>query len=295
MNEDNKDGFSHLIEKEINSTDKFLKPDFSQKTGRELLAFYLQSKFKQVLAYDTKSAEPIFIDVRYDFIQKFSKRLISSPDKRILIGFTGESASGKSTICREISNVINRFNMPVTILTTDNYFNDISELIKKYGSFDALRDNGYDVDSPESFQLDILKEDLQKISQGEDIYSPEYLINGTGISIPKSKFVPSNKIIVVEGMATMHGQISDLLDVKIYVDIDPKIQEKWFLYRAQTSRNQDEANARKQLAYVREASKKYILPKKEEYSDITINGACSLDYFSQIMTYIYKITNRFSV
>ena len=36
--------------------------------------------------------------------------------------------------------------MPVTILTTDNYFNDISELIKVYGSFDALRDNGYDVD-----------------------------------------------------------------------------------------------------------------------------------------------------
>ena len=148
MNQDNKDGFSHLIEKEINSTDKFLKPDFSQKTGRELLAYYLQSKFKQVLAYDTKAAEPIFIDVRYDFIQKFSKRLVSNPDKRILIGITGESASGKSTICREISNVISKFNMPVTILTTDNYFNDISELIKKYGTFDALRDNGYDIDSP---------------------------------------------------------------------------------------------------------------------------------------------------
>jgi uridine kinase len=54
--------------------------------------------------------------------------------------------------------------MPVTILTTDNYFNDISELIAKFGSFDALRDNGYDVDSPSSFQLDILKEDLEKIS-----------------------------------------------------------------------------------------------------------------------------------
>ena len=74
MIEDNKDGLSHLIEKEINSTDKLLKPDFSQKTGRELLAFYLQSKFKQVLSYDTKTEEPIFIDVRYDFIQKFSKR-----------------------------------------------------------------------------------------------------------------------------------------------------------------------------------------------------------------------------
>ena len=106
MFKDINDGISHLIEQELHSTDKFLKPDFSQKTGRELLAFYLQSKFKQVLAYDTKSAEPIFIDVRYDFIQRFSKRLISNPDKRILIGITGESASGKSTICREISNVI---------------------------------------------------------------------------------------------------------------------------------------------------------------------------------------------
>ena len=118
MIEDNKDGISHLIEKELNSTDKLLKPDFSQKTGRELLAFYLQSKFKQVLSYDSKAQEPIFIEVRYDFIQKFSRRLISNPDKRIMIGITGESASGKSTICREISNVIKSFEMPVTIAVT---------------------------------------------------------------------------------------------------------------------------------------------------------------------------------
>ena len=186
MTEEDKIGISHLIEKELNSSDKILKPDFNQKTGRELLAFYLQSKFKQVLAYDNKAAEPIFVEVRYDFIQKFSRRLIQNPDKRIMIGITGESASGKSTICKEIQNVIKRFNMPVTILTTDNYFNDISELIKEYGTFDNLRDNGYDVDSPNSFQLDVLKEDLEKISHGEDVYSPEYLLNGTGVSVPKS-------------------------------------------------------------------------------------------------------------
>ena len=32
MLEDDKNGLSHLIEKEINSNDKILKPDFSQKT-----------------------------------------------------------------------------------------------------------------------------------------------------------------------------------------------------------------------------------------------------------------------
>lgn len=292
MIEDNKDGLSHLIEKEINSTDKFLKPDFSQKTGRELLAFYLQSKFKQVLAYDTKSAEPIFIDVRYDFIQRFSKRLISNPDKRILIGITGESASGKSTICREISNVISKFNMPVTILTTDNYFNDISELIKIYGTFDALRDNGYDVDSPESFQLDILKEDLQKISEGEDIYSPEYLINGTGISVPKAKFVPSNKIIVVEGMASMYKDVKDIFDIKVYVETDINIRRERFMKRAYTERNQALDEAKKHWDYILGAGEKYVKPAREE-ADIIINGDTNLTYFSQILEYIHTITNNF--
>lgn len=292
MFEDDKNGIYHLIEKELNSTDKILKPDFTQKTGRELLAFYLQSKFKQVLSYDSKVAEPIFIDVKYDFIQNFSRRLISNPSKRIMIGITGESASGKSTICKEISNVIKRFNMPVTILTTDNYFNDISDLIKIYGSFDALRDNGYDVDSPESFQLDILRDDLNKIANGEDIYSPEYLPNGTGVSVPHSKFVPSNKIIIVEGMASMYKDIKDIFDIKVYVETDIDIRRDRFLTRAYTERNQDLENAKKHWNYILGAGEKYVKPARSE-ADIVLNGDSNLLYFSQILEYIHTITNNF--
>ena len=293
MFEDDKNGIYHLIEKELNSTDKILKPDFNQKTGRELLAFYLQSKFKQVLSYDSKVKEPIFIDVKYDFIQKFSRRLISNPSKRIMIGITGESASGKSTICKEISNVIKRFNMPVTILTTDNYFNDISELIKIYGSFDALRDNGYDVDSPESFQLDILREDLNKISQGEDVYTPEYLPNGTGVSVPHSKFVSSNKIVIVEGMASMYKDIKDIFDIKVYVETDIDIRRDRFMTRAYTERNQDLENAKKHWDYILVAGEKYVKPARDE-ADIIINGDSNLLYFSQILEYIHTITNNFN-
>ncbi len=292
MNEDNLTGLSHLIEKELNSQDKILKPDFTQKTGRELLAFYLQSKFKQVLAYDNKAAEPIFIEVRYDFIQKFSKRLITNPAKRIMVGITGESASGKSTICREIEHTIKKFDMPVTILTTDNYFNDISDLIKEYGTFDALRDNGYDVDSPNSFQLDVLKEDLDKISQGEDVYSPEYLLNGTGVSVPKSKLVESNKIVVVEGMASMYGDIKDVFDIKVYVETDINLRRDRFLKRAYTERNQDIENAKKHWEYILGAGEKYVKPAREE-ADIIINGDTNLAYFSQILEYIHTITNNF--
>ncbi len=293
MTEDDKTGLSHLIAKELNSSDKIFKPDFNQKSGRELLAFYLQSKFKQVLSYDNKADEPIFIDVRYDFIQKFSRRLIQHPEKRIMIGITGESASGKSTICREIQNVINKFQMPVTILTTDNYFNDISELIKKYGTFDNLRDSGYDVDSPNNFQLAVLKDDLEKISHGEDIYSPEYLLNGTGVSVPKAKLIPSNKIVVVEGMASMYGENKEIYDIKVYIETDLDIRRDRFLKRAYTERNQDLENAKKHWEYILGAGEKYVKPYRAE-ADIILNGDSNLTYFSQILEYIHTITNNFN-
>lgn len=289
--ENNNDGIYNLIEKEVNSTDKIYKPDFSQKTGRELLAFYLQTKFKQALSYDKKAEKSVIVHIKDDFISRFTKRLINNPQRRILIGITGESASGKSTICNEISSFINKFNQPVAIVRTDNYFNDISELIKKYGSFDALRDNGYDIDSPQNFQLDILRKDLESIAEGNDIKIPRYLLNGTGISIPNSMLIKSDKIIIVEGVATMFEAIQDVYDIKLYVETDENIRKDRFLSRAE-KRNQDPENALKHWEYIQDAGRKYILPARENM-DIILNGDCNLPYFTQILEYLYTITNNF--
>lgn len=281
-----------LIEKELSSSDKILKPDFNSKTGRELLAFYLQTKFKQILAFDKKYSMPIFREVSPDFINRFSKRLINNPDKRFLISITGESAAGKSTICHEISKVIEQLSMPVTILSTDNYFNDISALISKYGTFDKLRDSGYDVDAPSSFQLDILKSDLQDLADGLDIKCPMYLPNGTGISMPKAIDVKSSKIIIVEGTATMYENVKDIFDVKIYVETDDEIRKKWFITRAVEERNQDIENALKHWEYITVAGEKYVKPYRRE-ADMIINGKADLKYFAQILEYIHTITNNF--
>lgn len=282
-----------LIEKELNSTDKILKPDFNSKTGRELLAFYLQTKFKQILAFDKKYEHPIFREVSPDFISHFAKRLINNPSKRFLISITGESASGKSTICHEIKKVIEQLSMPVTIISTDNYFNDISSLIAKYGSFDNLRDSGYDVDSPESFQLDVLKTDLQDLADGLDVRCPMYLPNGTGVSMSRAIKVPSQKIIVVEGTATMYEDVRDVFDIKIYVETDYEIRKKWFIDRAVEERNQDEENALKHWDYIIEAGKQYVKPYRRE-ADMVINGKADLKYFAQILEYIHTITNNFT-
>ena len=235
-----------LLEKEKIHNDKILKPDFSTKSGREFLAIYLNSKFKQILSYDRNSDMPIFKSIHPSFIPKFTKRLINNPEKHFLIGISGESASGKTTICNTIKLATERLNMPIEILSADNYFRDISALISKYGSFDKLLESGYDVDSPDNFNMEQLFIDLEQLSRGIDVKIPQYLVNGTGVVIPNAIQKKAQKIIVVEGMATMYGKVADLFDIKLYVDIDPEIQEKWFLYRAQTSRNQNEENARKQ-------------------------------------------------
>lgn len=281
-----------LIDKELNSADKILKPDFNCKTGRELLAFYLQTKFKQILAYDKRCPSPIFVNIHPDFIARFTKRLINKPSKRFLIGITGESASGKSTICREIKHVIEQFEMPVSVLSTDNYFNDISAMISEFGSFDNLIENGYDIDSPQSFQLDILKKDLEDLAEGLDIKAPMYLPNGTGVSIPESLDIKSEKIIVVEGIATMYEDIKDVFDVKIYIEADNDIRKKRFLKRACEERNQNPENALKQWNYLMNAGEKYVYPNRKE-ADFVLNGASDLHYFAQILEYIYTITNNF--
>ncbi len=281
-----------MLSLEEKETDKIFKPDLTSKSGRELLAFYLQTKFKQIFLYDKKQETPIINGINPNFISRFTRRIISNPSKRMLIGVTGESASGKSTICKEIKNVIERLSMPVTVLSTDNYFNDISHLINKYGSFDNVRDSGYDLDAPSNFQLQTLKSDLEILASGQDIKAPMYLPNGTGISVPKALDVSSQKIIVVEGIATMYEDVKDVFDIKIYVETDNELRKSRFISRAVEERNQDKENAIKHWNYIADAGEKYVKPFRKE-ADLVLNGNSNLGYFAEVLEYIYSITNNF--
>ncbi len=283
-----------LSEKELNSNDKIYKPDFNTRSGRELLAFYLQTKFRQLYLYDQKQKIPVLNRVNPSFVERFARRLINNPSRKFLIGITGESASGKSTICHEIKNVIEQFSMPVSVLSTDNYFNDISVLINQYGSFDKLRDNGYDIDAPSSFQLDTLRADLEDLADGIDIMAPMYLPNGTGVSVPKSLEIKARKIIVVEGIATMYENVQDVFDIKIYVETENELRKNRFMTRAVEERNQSVENALKHWNYIAQAGEKYVKPFRSE-ADLVLNGNSDLKYFAEILEYIYTITNNFQV
>ena len=278
-----------LVEKQ--ETEKIQKPNFDTRIGREFLAFYLKTKFRQIINYDKKAQKRLLLNVKSDFLENFLDRLINQPKRKILISITGESASGKSTICSNIKQCVEKNNLPISIVNTDNYFNDISDLIKQYGTFDALRDAGYDVDSPHNFQLELLRDDIEKLASGHDVKIPQYLVNGTGISIPNAIDIKSEKIIIVEGMAATYKEVHDMFDIKIYIDLDNKTRKKRFLDRAKV-RNQDHDNALKHWDYVCKAGRKYVMPAKDN-CDIIANGECDLEYFTQILEYINLITNNF--
>ena len=272
-------------------TEKIQKPNFDTKIGREFLAFYLKTKFRQIINYDKKAQKRLLLSVKTDFLENFLDRLINQPKRKILISITGESASGKSTICSNIKKCVEKNNLPISIVNTDNYFNDISNLIKQYGTFDALRDAGYDVDSPHNFQLELLRDDIEKLASGYDVKIPQYLVNGTGISVPNAIDIKSEKIIIVEGMAATYKEVHDMFDIKIYIDLDNKTRKKRFMDRAKV-RNQDHENALKHWDYVCKAGRKYVMPAKDN-CDIIANGECDLEYFTQILEYINLITNNF--
>ncbi len=276
---------------ENKETEKIQKPNFDTRIGREFLAFYLKTKFRQIINYDKKAQKRLLLSVKSDFLENFLDRLINQPKRKILISITGESASGKSTICSNIKKCVEKNNLPISIVNTDNYFNDISDLIKQYGTFDALRDAGYDVDSPHNFQLELLRDDIEKLASGHDVKIPQYLVNGTGISVPNAINVKSEKIIIVEGMAATYKEVHDMFDIKIYIDLDNKTRKKRFMDRAKV-RNQDHENALKHWDYVCKAGRKYVMPAKDN-CDIIANGECDLEYFTQILEYINLITNNF--
>ena len=110
--------------------------------------------------------------------------------------------------------------------------------------------------------------------------------------MPKAKLVPSNKIVVVEGMASMYKDIKDIFDIKVYVETDLEIRRERFLKRAYTERNQALEEAKKHWEYILGAGEKYVKPARQE-ADIILNGDTNLTYFCQILEYIHTITNNF--
>ncbi len=214
----------------------------------------------------------------------------------VLVAISGESASGKTTFVKVIKEQAARVqecreNLILSTIKGDNYFNDISKGIQEYGSFDALLGSGYNPDAPSSFQLDLMRRDLGALMMRENILIPRYQINGTGVSIPRCVEIQPAEVVIVEGMCSLYDDIHDIFDLKIFVDIDAKVQQERYLIRCE-ERNQAVADAKKQFEIVTDSAKKYIRPT-QKYADIVIDGNSNLEQLKIFAMDFLKIIHSF--
>ena len=263
----------------------FEAPIFSDESNNAYLAQQIEKSLKEIIEEDMRSGQPLFINIKQGFIKKLALNIVSNPNARILIGVSGESASGKSTLATKVLDIClsDKHKNLSTLITSDNYYKDASDKLKEAGSYEALFEQGFNLDEPQAVDLDLLKEDLKRIKDGEVIFTPEYNFF-TIESIPHKIRKAPAKIILTEGLFVLEEKLRELLDISIYVHTPADIiKERW--YKRAITRGKEGKAADMLFEIVNEGAKKYIRPYAKD-ADIVISGLTSEEYIKQIVAKI---------
>lgn len=135
--------------------------------------------------------------------------------KPIVIGVTGGSGSGKSSVSHRILDQFT--NLSVMLLEHDNYYKDQSHM-----PFEERLKTNYD--HPMAFDSDLFYQHLKALINGESIKKPIYDFTQHTRS---SKYVDvdSRDVIIVEGILILEEErLRDLMDIKVYVETDDDVR-----------------------------------------------------------------------
>ncbi len=130
-----------------------------------------------------------------------------------IIGITGGSGSGKSTIVRKISEVCSDF----VFIPQDNYYRSATFII--YDNITA-----FNFDHPDAFDMELMHEQLKMLKEGKSIEMPLYDFVHHRRKDERVLLEPK-PLVIIEGLMVLYEkQIRDLLDLKLYVDTPDDIR-----------------------------------------------------------------------
>ncbi|MBI9098437.1 MAG: uridine kinase [Spirochaetaceae bacterium] len=176
-----------------------------------------------------------------------------------IIGITGGSGSGKTTIVRKISEIIPDF----VFIPQDNYYKS-AEFISNSNI------TAFNFDHPEAFDTDLLKDHLTALKNGQMIEVPQYDFVHHKRKDETIEVEPKNVIILEGIMVLTDKRIRDLLDLKIFVDTPDDIRFIRRLQRDVEERGRTHESVINQyLNVVRPGHYEFIEPTKN-YADIII-------------------------
>lgn len=181
--------------------------------------------------------------------------------KPILIGITGGTGSGKSTVTKEIFKFIDKEN--IAVIEQDSYYKDQSDL-----SYEERIKTNYD--HPFAFDNDLLIKHLKELLNGQAIEKPSYDFEKHNRKI-ETELIKPKEIVILEGILILsEKEIRNLLDIKIFVDTDSDVRVIRRILRDIKDRGRTlDSVILQYMNTVRPAHLQFVEPTKR-YADIVI-------------------------
>lgn len=181
--------------------------------------------------------------------------------KPIVIGVTGGSGSGKTTVSRAIFEQLKGHSL--LMIEEDSYYNDQSNV-----SFEERVKTNYD--HPNAFDTDLLVSQINELLNWKSIEKPIYDYKQHTRS-QETVTVEPKEVIILEGIMVLNDpRLRDLMDIKIFVDTDDDIRIIRRIQRDMEERGRSLQSVIDQyLATVKPMYHQFIEPTKR-YADIIV-------------------------
>ncbi|HGI0257850.1 TPA: uridine kinase [Streptococcus pyogenes] len=181
--------------------------------------------------------------------------------KPIIIGVTGGSGGGKTSVSRAILDSFP--NARIAMIQHDSYYKDQSHM-----SFEERVKTNYD--HPLAFDTDFMIQQLKELLAGRPVDIPIYDYKKHTRSNTTFRQDPQD-VIIVEGILVLEDErLRDLMDIKLFVDTDDDIRIIRRIKRDMMKRGRSlESIIDQYTSVVKPMYHQFIEPSKR-YADIVI-------------------------
>lgn len=181
-----------------------------------------------------------------------------------VVGIAGGSASGKTSIIKKLKKI---FKDEILMIGHDFYYWSNDNL-----SMEERKKLNYD--HPKSFETEKLIEDLKTLKKGKSVNLPIYDYTIHTRKKETLKVFPK-PVIIVEGILILENkELRNLMDIKVYVDVDSDIRLIRRLLRDTKERGRSVDSVLTQyLKTVKPMHEEFIEPSKKHADLIIPRGA----------------------
>lgn len=182
----------------------------------------------------------------------------------LIIGVTGGTASGKTSVCRAINDQLQ--DKRVALITLDSYYRSLTPDEKQ-----LVADGAFNFDHPDAFDWPLVREHLAMILRRKPIRVPVYDYVNNERFPDKDVLISGVDIVFFEGILALSDPVvRQTLSLKIFVECDADIRLARRIVRDMAERGRDLDHILTQYERtVKPSFEKYTLPTKR-FADVII-------------------------